>query len=74
MITYMQAAELATRIPYKARYINDYLKDRVFIEGTHYVRFPNSRRVMYIWEAIQTDYLKQTAIEIPMANGGVCHG
>jgi len=74
MITYMQAAELATRIPYKARYINDYLKDRVFIEGTHYVRFPGSRRIMYIWEAIQTDYLKQTAVEIPMANGGVCHG
>jgi hypothetical protein len=46
MITYMQAAELATRIPYKARYINDYLKDRVFIEGTHYVRFPGSRRIM----------------------------
>ncbi len=74
MITYMQAAELATHIPYKARYINDYLKDRVFIEGTHYVRFPGSRRVMYIWEAIQTDYLQQTAIKIPMANGGVCHG
>lgn len=74
MITYMQAAELATRIPYKARYINDYLKDRVFIEGTHYVRFPGSRRIMYIWEAIQADYLKQTVIEIPMANGGVCHG
>ena len=74
MITYMQAAELATRIPYKARYINDYLKDRVFIEGTHYVRFPGSRRIMYIWEAIQADYLKQTAIEIPMASGGVCHG
>ena len=74
MITYMQAAELATRIRYKARYINDYLKDRVFIEGTHYVRFPGSRRIMYIWEAIQTDYLKQTAVEIPMANGGVCHG
>lgn len=74
MITYMQAAELATRIPYKARYINDYLKDRVFIEGTHYVRFPGSRRIMYIWEAIQTDYLKQSTIEIPMANGGVCHG
>jgi hypothetical protein len=70
----MQAAELATRIPYKARYINDYLKDRVFIEGTHYVRFPGSRRIMYIWEAIQADYLKQTVIEIPMANGGVCHG
>ena len=74
MITYMQAAELATRIPYKARYINDYLKDRVFIEGTHYVRFPGSRRIMYIWEAIQADYLKQAAIEIPMANGGICHG
>ena len=74
MTTYMKAAELAAHIPYKARYINEYLKDRVFIEGTHYVRLPGSRRIMYIWETIQTDYLKQTALEIPMSNGGVCHG
>lgn len=70
----MKAAELAAHIPYKARYINEYLKDRVFIEGTHYVRLPGSRRIMYIWETIQMDYLKQAVLEIPMANGGVCHG
>ena len=74
MTTYMKAAELAAHIPYKARYINEYLKDRVFIEGTHYVRLPGSRRIMYIWETIQMDYLKQAVLEIPMANGGVCHG
>ena len=56
MTTYMSADRLSEELPYKARYINEYLKDRVFMEGTHYVRLPGSRRIMYIWDAIKTSW------------------
>lgn len=74
MTTYMSATQLSEELPYKARYINEYLKNRVFLEGTHYVRLPGSRRIMYIWDAIRIDYLDQRTSSIPMASGGVCHG
>jgi hypothetical protein len=61
------------KLPYTPRHINEYLKDRVFLEGVHYIRLPGSRRVLYIWEAIQQDYLHGKT-SIPMANGGICHG
>lgn len=75
MTTFMTAAQLAERLPYSRRHINEYLKDRVFLEGLHYVRLPGSRRILYVWEAIASDLVAGNAAKgIPMASGGVCHG
>lgn len=76
--TFLTTEELASRIKYDARTIRQQLKDRVLIEGTHYIRPFGRRKILYIWETIQEEMLKATprqqAIAIPMANGGVCHG
>ncbi len=74
MMTYISASVLGERIHYNPRYINEYLKDRVFVEGTHYVRLPGSRRILYIWETIEIELLGKRTTKVPMANGGVCHG
>ena len=55
MATFMSAVQLSGNLPYTPRHINEYLKDRVSLEGVHYVRLPGSRKVLYIWEAIEAD-------------------
>lgn len=40
MNTYLTTQELAERINYSTRHVREYLKDRAFIEGVHYVRAP----------------------------------
>lgn len=74
MPTFMSAKQLSKNLHYTDRHINEYLKDRVFIEGVHYVRLPGCRRVLYVWEAICADMGLGNAGAIPMANGGVCRG
>ena len=75
MATLVSSTQLAERLPYTRRHITDYLKDRVFLEGKHYVRLPGSRKVLYIWEAIERDLQDGWAPKgIPMANGGYCRG
>ena len=76
MITYIDAQELGARINYNARYINSVLRNRCFIEGRHYVRPFGRRKILYIWENIQSDMaiLLQSKFSIPMANGGILHG
>ncbi|MDP4557501.1 hypothetical protein ACTXPD_17835 [Vreelandella alkaliphila] len=76
--TFLTTEELASRIKYDARTIRQQLKDSVLIEGTHYIRPFGRRKILYIWEAIQEEMLRETPrqqqVVIPMANGGVCHG
>lgn len=74
MQTFMTAKQLGKVMNYTPRHINDYLKDRVFFEGDHYLRLPGSRRILYIWENIERDLLTDGSSIIPMANGGTCHG
>ena len=74
MPTFMSAKQLSKTLPYTDRHINEYLKDRVFMEGVHYVRLPGCRRILYIWEAICADMQIGATATIPMANGGVCRG
>ena len=74
MATFMTAEQLGIRLNYSKRHINEYLKDRVFFEGTHYVRLPSSRRILYVWDVIEREMLSARSMEIPMANGGICHG
>lgn len=74
--TFLTTTQLAKRIQYDERTIREQLKDSVLIEGVHYVRPFGRRKILYIWEKIETDILNSTdsVFAIPMANGGVCHG
>jgi len=74
--TLITGAELAKRLNYSERHIREYIKDRCFVEGVHYVRLPGSRRILYVWENIVSDLFSESNVldQIPMANGGVCHG
>lgn len=78
MSTYITVNQLAERLHYNPRYINQALKDKVLFEGTHYIRPFGGRRVLYIWEAIEEELMRfskeETSVSIPMSNGGVCYG
>ena len=75
---YMTAKELGEVIKYHPKYINDALRDTVFLEGEHYVRPFGGRKVLYLWEAVEKEMLNRASISaanaIPMASGGCCHG
>jgi hypothetical protein len=74
--TYLTTEQLSQRIHYDPRTIRNQLKDSVLLEGIHYVRPFGRRKILFIWEAIEQDIgaSSSTALGIPMANGGVCHG
>ena len=85
MQTYLTTDELATRIHYDARTIRTRLKDAVLLEGVQYIRPFGGRKLLFIWETIQSDigkfsagrapaHLAASAAGIPMANGGLAHG
>lgn len=65
-LTYLTTAELAERIKYDARTIRNQLKDSVLLEGIHYVRPFGGRKILYLWEKIETDMFKAPAIDILM--------
>ncbi|GAA6186655.1 hypothetical protein [Aliiglaciecola sp. NS0011-25] len=74
--TYLTTSELAKLIKYDVRTIRERLKDSVLIEGKHYIRPFGGRKILYVWEAIQTD-MKQFSchsMAIPMSSGGITHG
>nr|MBV6629531.1 hypothetical protein [Oceanococcus sp. HetDA_MAG_MS8] len=75
--TYLTTAELSERIKYDVRTIRNRLKDSVLLEGRHYVRPFGGRKILYLWETIESDMFQPIAdndLCIPMASGGVCHG
>ena len=76
--TYLTTEELSNRIKYDPRTIRERLKDSVLLENRHYFRPFSGRKILYIWENIEEDMLRQAGaqapIGIPMTNGGVCHG
>ncbi len=75
--TYLTTEELAARIKYDSRTIRDRLKDSVLLEGRHYFRPFGGRKTLYIWENVQMDmlmYSLESAVGIPLANGGTIHG
>jgi len=75
-LTYLTTDELSSRIKYDSRTIRERLKDSVLLEGIHYIRPFDGRKILFIWEKIEEDMSAgaQHAFAIPMANGGVCHG
>ncbi|MGQ3170412.1 MAG: hypothetical protein ACT6RZ_02280 [Methylophilus sp.] len=74
--TFLTTDQLAERINYNARTIRNQLKDSVLIEGKHYIRPFGRRKILYIWEAIESEIMTRSVspAAIPMANGGYCHG
>ena len=54
-VTYLTTEELSSRIKYDVRTIRDRLKDSVLLEGRHYIRPFNGRKILFIWEVIQSD-------------------
>ena len=71
MNTYLTTNELAERIKYDARTIRNQLKDRVLIEGIHYIRPFGGRKILYLWEAIETDMIQSSTIgRLPLALQG----
>jgi hypothetical protein len=54
MPQYLTTDELSSRIKYDARYIRERLTKQVFREGVHYVRPFGGRKILFIWEEIET--------------------
>ncbi|HET6421316.1 MAG TPA: hypothetical protein VFG19_14250 [Geobacteraceae bacterium] len=76
-ITYITADQLANKLHYDTRYIRECLKDSVLLEGVHYIRPFGRRKILFIWEKIEEDMVKESMDVMPMiplARGGVCHG
>ncbi len=76
MAIYLTTEELSEKIKYDPRTIRERLKDSVLLEGLHYIRPFGGRKILYIWDVIEKDMYghSQTALSIPMANGGLIHG
>jgi hypothetical protein len=55
--TYLTTEELADRIKYDKRTIREYLKDAFLFEGVHYVRPFGGRKILYIWEEVESEML-----------------
>ena len=75
--TLLTTKELAAQIKFSANYINSVLRDSIFIEGKHYIRPFNGRKILYIWEEVEQElFLTATrnASYIPLARGRVCYG
>ena len=56
--TYLTTQELAEKIRYDARTIRNQLKDSVLLEGIHYIRPFQGRKILFIWEKIEEEMLK----------------
>ena len=61
--TYLTTEELVKRIKYDARTIRNQLKDSVLLEGVHYFRPFGGRKILYVWEKIESDMFKSPAID-----------
>ncbi|TNC82873.1 MAG: hypothetical protein C9356_02765 [Oleiphilus sp.] len=76
-LTYLTTEELAERIKYEPCTIRNQLKDSVLLEGTHYFRPFQGRKILYIWERVEERMLQDAdncSFAIPMANGGIASG
>ena len=68
--TYLTTEELAARIKYDSCTILNQLKDAVFIEGVHYIRPFQGRKILYIWQKVEALMLNGYEDAIPFVTGG----
>jgi hypothetical protein len=59
--TYLTTDELSERIKYDPRTIRNQLKDSVLLEGVHYFRPLGGRKILYIWETIESDMTQSSS-------------
>ena len=59
--TYLTTDELSKRIKYDPRTIRNQLKDSVLLEGIHYFRPFGGRKILYIWETIESDMTQSSS-------------
>ena len=59
MSTYLSTEQLSERIHYTPRTIRNELLDSCLFEGRHYIRPFNRRKILFIWENIESDMLSQ---------------
>lgn len=74
--TYLTTEQLAERIHYDVRSIRNMLLDAYLFEGRHYIRPFGRRKLLFIWEAIEGDWLKLThdSMAIGTEMSEVVHG
>ncbi len=71
--TFLTTEELAERIKYSPHHIRRHMIDNVLIEGVHYSRPFNGRKILFFWEVIEAEMFPSIK-GIPMAAGGVFNG
>lgn len=59
MNTYLSTEQLSEKIQYTSRTIRNELVDSCLLEGRHYIRPFNRRKILFIWENIEADMLLQ---------------
>uniref|UniRef100_UPI0040473D48 hypothetical protein n=1 Tax=Rheinheimera sp. TaxID=1869214 RepID=UPI0040473D48 len=64
--TYLTTEQLAERIHYDVCSIRNMLVDSYLIEGRHYIRPFGRRKLLFIWETIEADWLSSTHDSIGM--------
>lgn len=74
--TYLTTEQLAKRIHYDAASIRNTLVDAYLYEGRHYIRPFGRRKLLFIWETIEADWLCSTddSIAIMSEPVEVSHG
>lgn len=55
--TYLTTEELATKIKYDVRTVRECLKDAVLFEGIHYIRPFGGRKILFLWEEVESEML-----------------
>lgn len=67
-MTYLTTEGLSSLIKYDPRTIRERLKDSVLIEGVHYFRPFGGRKILYIWEQIESDMASCTPAMLPVTS------
>ncbi|MGL1956410.1 MAG: hypothetical protein OCD00_03720 [Colwellia sp.] len=65
---YLTTEQLADRIHYTPRTIRNELLDACLIEGKHYIRPFGRRKILFIWEAIESDMLSMAHNSLALAD------
>jgi len=65
--TYLTTEQLAEKIHYDPRTIRSQLKDKVLIEGLHYIRPFGQRKLLFLWEPIERDMRKFSRAACPIS-------
>jgi hypothetical protein len=66
--TCLTSDELAKKIKNNTRYIQERLNDTVLLEGVHCIRPFGRRKILYIWERIENDFMGNKEVRIPYCN------